>query len=54
MSIVWFFALRVAVAASYLTLAFAKPNVAGDLAWPFAAIALTVAVYDLHAVRREP
>lgn len=46
--LVWWFALRVAIAASYLTLAIAEPQRAGDWAWEFAALVLIVAASDLR------
>jgi hypothetical protein len=52
LSRVWLFALRLAVAASYLTLAIADPSTAGDLAGPYAAVVLVVAVIDLRTARR--
>lgn len=46
------FGARVAVAASYLTLAVADSGTAADLAPPYALCVLLVAVLDLRAARR--
>lgn len=47
------FGLRVALAASYLTLAVAQPGFAADLAPFYAAAVLAVAVVDFRAARRK-
>lgn len=49
----WAFAARVALAASYLTLAIADATTAADLAGPYAALVLLVAVVDLLRARRS-
>lgn len=49
----WLFAARAAVAASYLTLAVARPGVAGDLAAPYGLLVLVVFVLDLLDARRS-
>ena len=49
----WLFAARAAVAASYLTLALARPSTAGALAAPYAALVLVVFVLDLLDARRS-
>jgi hypothetical protein len=54
MTRIWLFALCAAAAASFLTLAIADARTAGELAAPFAAAVLVVAVLDLCAARRLP
>lgn len=46
------FGVRVAIAASYLTLAFADRDTAGDIAGPYAALVFAVAVYDVRRYAR--
>ena len=53
MTRMWLFAARAAIAASYLTLAVADLDTAADLAGPYAALVLIVAVSDLYAARRS-
>jgi hypothetical protein len=48
----WIFGARVALAASYLTLAITNEPVAADLAAPYAAAVLGVAIVDLRAAHR--
>jgi hypothetical protein len=50
----WFFGVRVGLAASYLTVAVTDPDIAGTLAGPFAGCVLIVAVIDLIQVRKTP
>ena len=52
MTVLVWFGLRVALAASYLTLAVANPKVAGTLAFPYAASVFLVAVIDYIDARR--
>jgi hypothetical protein len=49
---IWLFAGRDAVVASYVTLAVADPAMAAELAAPYGAAVLIVAVADLRAARR--
>ena len=53
MTTVWLFAARVAVAASYLTLALTHSDAAATVAGPYAAVVLCVAVVDLWTFRRR-
>ena len=53
MTVLVWFGLRVTLAASYLTLAIANPDVAGELAFPYAGSVFAVAVMDFIDARRK-
>lgn len=53
MTPLWIFTARVAVAASYLTLAIAHPSAAKGLALPYAAVVLLVFLLDLVSEGRR-